>query len=165
VLDGMSRRAAQFHLTLGEIIRSTDISPQTFLRYKNALLNHMTEVMAELDSYLPRLAAAVAEAESAAGVRDPDVMLRLAAAADERPFLRRDELLDDWRRRWAALRAWFAGDIIADLQPGDLVGRARRGDLGHAVPARRCGQPRGRPAAGQGRRPVACRHVRSRRDG
>ena len=61
VLDDMSRRAAQFHLTLGEVIRSTDTSPDTFLRYKNALLAHMTEFMAELDRYLPRLAAAVAE--------------------------------------------------------------------------------------------------------
>src|SRR6516165_986388 len=110
VLDDMSRRAAQFHLTLGEIIRSTDTSPDTFLRYKNALLTHMTEFMAELDRYLPRLATAVAEAEAAAGSQEPDAMLRLAAQADERPFLGRDELLDDWRRRWASLRAWFADD-------------------------------------------------------
>ena len=34
VLDDMSRRAAQFHLTLGEIIRSTDTSPEVFLRYR-----------------------------------------------------------------------------------------------------------------------------------
>jgi uncharacterized protein (TIGR02677 family) len=102
----MSRRAAQFHLTLGEIIRSTDTSPDTFLRYKNSLLTHMTDFMAELDRYLPRLAAAVAEAEAG----DPGAMLRLAAEADERPFLGRDELADDWRRRWAALRAWFAED-------------------------------------------------------
>lgn len=118
VLDDMSRRAAQFHLTLGEIIRSTDTSPDTFLRYKNALLTHMTDFMAELDRYLPRLAAAVGEAQAAAvdqeppaqeaGAQEPDAMLRLAAQADERPFLGRDELLDDWRRRWAALRAWFA---------------------------------------------------------
>ena len=80
------------------------------MRYKNALLTHMTDFMAELDRYLPRLAAAVAEAEAAAGTQDPDAMLRLAAQADERPFLGRDELLDDWRRRWAALRAWFAAD-------------------------------------------------------
>jgi uncharacterized protein (TIGR02677 family) len=120
VLDDMSRRAAQFHLTLGEIIRSTDTSPDTFLRYKNALLTHMTDFMAELDRYLPRLAAAVAEAEAAAGTQDPDAMLRLAAQADERPFLGRDELLDDWRRRWAALRAWFADDT-AD---GTAVGTA-----------------------------------------
>src|SRR5512142_307634 len=122
VLDDMSRRAAQFHLTLGEIIRSTDTSPDTFLRYKNALLTHMTDFMAELDRYLPRLAAAVAEAEGAA--EGPDVMLRLAAQADERPFLGRDELLDDWRRRWAALRAWFA----ADGATGSTVGGAAGGE-------------------------------------
>jgi uncharacterized protein (TIGR02677 family) len=116
VLDDMSRRAAQFHLTLGEIIRSTDTSPDTFLRYKNALLTHMTDFMAELDRYLPRLAAAVAEAEGAA--EGPDAMLRLAAVADERPFLGRDELLDDWRRRWAALRAWFADSATESRAEG-----------------------------------------------
>jgi uncharacterized protein (TIGR02677 family) len=117
VLDDMSRRAAQFHLTLGEIIRSTDTSPGTFLRYKNALLTHMTDFMAELDRYLPRLAAAVAEAETAGGTQDPGAMLRMAAEADERPFLTRDELLDDWRRRWAALRAWFSdNDTTADKE-------------------------------------------------
>src|SRR5215472_1819104 len=114
VLDDMSRRAAQFHLTLGEIIRSTDTSPDTFLKYKNALLTHMTDFMAELDRYLPRLAAAVAEVQAAASAREPDAMLRLAAEADERPFLRRDEQLDDWRRRWGALRAWFADDSAAE---------------------------------------------------
>jgi uncharacterized protein (TIGR02677 family) len=114
VLDDMSRRAAQFHLTLGEIIRSTDTSPEVFLRYKNALLTHMTDVMAELDRYLPRLTAAVAEVQAAAGPQDPEAMLRLAAEADERPFLDRDESLDDWRRRWAALRAWFADDSATD---------------------------------------------------
>jgi uncharacterized protein (TIGR02677 family) len=120
VLDDMSRRAAQFHLTLGEIIRSTDTSPDTFLRYKNALLTHMTDFMAELDRYLPRLAAAVAEAQAAAGPQDPDAMLRLAAEADERPFLDRDELLDDWRRRWAALRAWFAAGAATESRAEGL---------------------------------------------
>jgi uncharacterized protein (TIGR02677 family) len=124
VLDDMSRRAAQFHLTLGEIIRSTDTSPDTFLRYKNALLTHMTEFMAELDRYLPRLAAAVAEAEGAAEAPDPDAMLRLAADADERPFLGPDELLDDWRRRWAALRAWFAAGTPDDAADGPAQARA-----------------------------------------
>jgi uncharacterized protein (TIGR02677 family) len=104
VLDDMSRRAAAFHLTLGEIVRSTDTSPGTFLRYKNVLLTHMTDFMDELDRYLPRLTAAVADVE-AAGV---PIMLELAADADERPFMTRAELLDDWGRRWTALRAWFA---------------------------------------------------------
>jgi uncharacterized protein (TIGR02677 family) len=103
VLDDMSRRAAQFHLTLGEIVRSTDTSPEVFLRYKNALLTHMTDFMAELDRYLPRLAAAVEEAQV-------ESLFVLAAQADDRPFLNPDEMVDDWRRRWAALRAWFAPD-------------------------------------------------------
>src|SRR5207247_7488269 len=68
--------------------------------------------MAEPDRSRPRLAAAVAEAEAAAGAQEPDAMLRLAAQADERPFLGREEVLDDWRRRWAALRAWFADDTV-----------------------------------------------------
>jgi uncharacterized protein (TIGR02677 family) len=104
VLDDMSRRAAAFHLTLGEIVRSTDTSPGTFLRYKNVLLAHMTDFMDELDRYLPRLTAAVAEVEAAG----TGTMMALAADADERPLLTKAELLDDWRRRWTALRAWFA---------------------------------------------------------
>jgi uncharacterized protein (TIGR02677 family) len=104
VLDDMSRRAAQFHLTLGEIMRSTDTSPHTFLRYKNALLTHMTDFMAELDRYLPRLAAAIAAIDTGGA----DVMLDLAARADDRPFLSAADKRDDWRRRWAALHAWFA---------------------------------------------------------
>jgi uncharacterized protein (TIGR02677 family) len=107
VLDDMSRRAAQFHLTLGEIIRSTDTSPDTFLRYKNALLTHMTDFMAELDRYLPRLTAAVEDV-------DHEQMLRLAAEADDRPFLQADDREDDWRRRWATLRAWFAANTAAN---------------------------------------------------
>jgi len=130
VLDDMSRRAARFHLTLGEIIRSTDTSPDTFLRYKNALLTHMTDFMAELDRYLPRLAGAVAEADGAAGAQEPDAMPRLAAQADERPFLSHDELVDDWRRRWAALRAWFADDsATGDSATGDsATGDSATGD-------------------------------------
>ncbi|HTU75373.1 MAG TPA: TIGR02677 family protein [Trebonia sp.] len=112
VLDDMSRRAAAFHLTLGEIVRSTDTSPGTFLRYKNVLLTHMTDFMDELDRYLPRLTAAVAEVEAAS--TSLDIMLELAADADERPFLTRTELLDDWRRRWIALRAWFAAGEAKD---------------------------------------------------
>jgi uncharacterized protein (TIGR02677 family) len=100
VLDDMSRRAAQFHLTLAEIMHSTDTSPDTFLRHKNALLTHMTDFMAELDRYLPRMAAAVADV-------DEEQMLQLVTQADERPFLDPADRTDDWRRRWAALRKWF----------------------------------------------------------
>jgi uncharacterized protein (TIGR02677 family) len=122
VLDDMSRRAAAFHLTLGEIVRSTDTSPGTFLRYKNVLLTHMTDFMDELDRYLPRLTAAVAEVE-AAGIA---AMLDLAAAADERPFMTTEELLDDWRRRWTALRAWFSADLAGQESRAEGLRTATR---------------------------------------
>jgi uncharacterized protein (TIGR02677 family) len=114
VLDDMSRRAAQFHLTLGEIMRSTDTSAETFMKYKNVLLTHMTDFMAELDRYLPRLAAAIAAVDTAGdGADGASAMLALAARADDRPFLSAADKRDDWRRRWAALRAWFAEDPLA----------------------------------------------------
>ena len=122
VLDDMSRRAAQFHLTLGEIMRSTDTSPETFLKYKNALLTHMTDFMAELDRYLPRLAAAIAAVDDGA-------VLALAAQADDRPFLSDADKRDDWQRRWAALRAWFAAD------QGDSTGESRAEGLRTATRA------------------------------
>ena len=116
VLDDMSRRAAQFHLTLAELMRSTDTSPETFLKYKNALLTHMTDFMAELDRYLPRLAAAIAAIDGAGA----GAMLGLAARADDRPFLSDDDKYDDWRRRWAALRAWFADDASLESRAAGL---------------------------------------------
>ena len=105
-IEDMARRAARFHLTLGEITRSTDVSPETFLHYKNALLTHMSDFMGELDKYLPRLAAAVSAVEET-GI---STLLNRAAESDERPLMRHDALLEDWRRRWGALRAWFAPD-------------------------------------------------------
>lgn len=104
VMEDMGRRSAHFHVTLGEIMRSTDTSPDTFLRHKNALLSHMSEFMSELDRYLPRLDRAVREVEET-GLA---TLLARAAAADERPFLSEADRLEDWRRRWDALRAWFA---------------------------------------------------------
>ncbi|MBB4931317.1 hypothetical protein F4561_002137 [Lipingzhangella halophila] len=63
VLEDMGRRSARFHVTLGEIMQTTDTSPHVFLQHKNALLSHMTEFTAELDRYLPRLTRAVAQVE------------------------------------------------------------------------------------------------------
>jgi uncharacterized protein (TIGR02677 family) len=104
VMDDMAQRSARFHLTLGDITRSTDASPETFLRYKHALLAHMSDFMTELDRYLPRLAVAVARVEST-GI---STLLNRAADLDERPIMGYDEVLADWQRRWAAIAAWFS---------------------------------------------------------
>jgi len=139
VLDDMSRRAAQFHLTLAELMRSTDTSPETFLKYKNALLTHMTDFMAELDRYLPRLAAAIASIDAAdapaADAPGVGVMLGLAAAVDDRPFLSDEDKHDDWRRRWAALGAWFAADAGAAVGAAGTAAESRAEGLRTATRA------------------------------
>jgi uncharacterized protein (TIGR02677 family) len=119
VMEDMGRRSAQFHVTLGEIVRSTDTSPDLFLRYKNALLTHMTDFMAELDRYLGRLSRAVHEVEDT-GL---GTLLARAAEADERPFMAYAERLAEWERRWIALREWFAAE--RDSRAGELRGATR----------------------------------------
>jgi uncharacterized protein (TIGR02677 family) len=108
-VEDMAQRTARFHLTLGDITRSTDTSPDAFLRYKDALLSHLHNFVIELDRYLPRLAQAVAAVE-ATGL---ETLLDRAATADERPLLRHEQIMADWRRRWTALRAWFAASDTA----------------------------------------------------
>ena len=116
VMDDMTRRSAHFHLTLGDITRTTDTSPDTFLRYKHTLMAHMTDFMAELDRYLPRLASAVREVEQT-GI---GTLLNRAAEADDRPLMGAAEVLADWRRRWAAVRAWFAPEAAAPSRAAEL---------------------------------------------
>jgi uncharacterized protein (TIGR02677 family) len=123
VMEDMARRSARFHLTLGDITRSTDASPEMFLRYKHALMAHMSDFMAELDRYLPRLAAAVGQVE-ATGV---GTLLNRAAEADERPLMRRDEVLEDWRRRWKAVRAWFVAEASESSRAVELAAATRAG--------------------------------------
>ena len=123
VMDDMARRSAQFHLTLGDITRSTDTSPEVFLRYKNALMAHMSDFMAELDRYLPRLSAAVAQVE-ATGIA---TLLDRVTDADERPLMSQDEILADWRRRWLAVRAWFVADAGHRSRSTELAAATRAG--------------------------------------
>jgi len=66
----------------------------------------MGDFMAELDRYLPRLTLAVIQVE-ATGLA---TLLNRATEADERPLMRHEDVLDDWRRRWVAVRAWFTAD-------------------------------------------------------
>ncbi|MEW9534482.1 TIGR02677 family protein [Microbispora sp. NPDC049125] len=116
VMEDMVRRSARFHVTLGEIVTSTEASPELFLRYKNALLTHMTDFMAELDRYLPRLRGAVLEVE-ATGI---GTMLARAADVDDRPFLSGGERMEDWKRRWEVLRAWFTAEPGAESGAAEL---------------------------------------------
>jgi uncharacterized protein (TIGR02677 family) len=136
VTGDLARRSAQFHLTLGDITRSTDTSPEVFGRYKNALMAHMSDFMAELDRYLPRLAAAVGEVE-ATGL---DRLLDLIAASDERPLMTSDEVRQDWHRRWLGVRAWFVTGPAVLVKGDDPLSTpashsSRAAELGQATRA------------------------------
>lgn len=122
----MAIRSARFHLTLGDITRTTDVSPDTFLRYKHALIAHMNDFMAELDRYLPRLADAVVQVE-ATGI---GTLLNRAAEADDRPLMHHGEVLDDWRRQWTGIRAWFVAEAGEHSRTADLAAATRAGASG-----------------------------------
>lgn len=102
-LSDMADRAAHFYLTLGDLVRTTEITPQAFLTHKDALLTHMREFSSDLARYAPKLKEAIEHVEST-GV---DRMILLAAASDERVFVPITEREDDWAARWRGLTAWF----------------------------------------------------------
>jgi uncharacterized protein (TIGR02677 family) len=122
-IEDMARRSARFHLALGDITRSTDTSPERFLRYKHALLTHMNDFMTVLDRYLPRLASAVADVE-ATGI---ETLLGRAARADDRPLMSAEETREDWRLRWAGIRAWFTADAGQPTRTAELADATRAG--------------------------------------
>ena len=102
-LSDMATRAAHFYLSLGELVRTTEVTPESFLAHKDVLLAHMREFSLDLARYAPMLAAAIGQAE-ATGL---DALIERAAVADERVLLPYDDRLADWRARWAGLASWF----------------------------------------------------------
>lgn len=125
VLADMAERAARFYLMLGDLARTNDTSPELFLAHKDALLAHLRDFHLELQRYAPRIRAAVDEVE-ATGV---DEMVEAAAEADERIFRTPVERVDDWRHRWAGLRAWFAPPGFDRLSEADRLGDATVGAI------------------------------------
>ncbi|MCX4092742.1 TIGR02677 family protein [Nocardia sp. alder85J] len=113
-LSELADRAAHFYLILGDLVRTTEATPESFLAHKDALLAHMREFSMDLARYAPRLAAAIAEVE-ATGVAE---LIARAGATDERVLLSVAEREQDWRARWQGLRAWFVA-AAAEAGSGD----------------------------------------------
>ncbi|MGB7364013.1 MAG: DUF2397 domain-containing protein [Rhodococcus sp. (in: high G+C Gram-positive bacteria)] len=105
-LNDMATRAAHFYLSLGDVVRTTDVTPESFLAHKDALLAHMREFSLDLARFAPKLAAAIERVE-ATGL---DALLDRAASSDERVFLTLGERRADWTERWAGLVHWFWHD-------------------------------------------------------
>ncbi|WP_454197038.1 TIGR02677 family protein [Nocardia sp. Marseille-Q1738] len=102
-LSDLAARAAHFYLGLGDLVRTTEVTPESFLAHKDALLAHMREFSLDLARFTPRLAAAIAEIEET-GVEE---LIARAARCDERVLLSIAERRSDWQARWNGLRTWF----------------------------------------------------------
>ncbi len=102
-LSELADHAAHFYLTLGDLVRTTEATPETFLAHKDALLAHMREFSMDLARYAPRLAAAIAEVDDTGG----DLLIARAASCDERVLLELADREADWRARWQGLQGWF----------------------------------------------------------
>lgn len=113
-LSELADRAAHFYLTLGDLVRTTEATPEAFLAHKDALLAHMREFSMDLARYAPRLAAAIAEVDDTGA----DRLIARAASCDERVLLDLADREADWRARWQGLRGWFVAVRDRTAEPG-----------------------------------------------
>jgi uncharacterized protein (TIGR02677 family) len=117
-LSELADRAAHFYLTLGDLVRTTEATPEAFLAHKDALLAHMREFSMDLARFAPRLAAAVADVEET-GI---DALIARAGACDERVLLSTSERTADWQARWQGLRGWFVATAAASAGGEGMAG-------------------------------------------
>jgi uncharacterized protein (TIGR02677 family) len=128
-LADIAERAARFYHMLGDLSRTNDVRPETFLAHKDALLVHLRDFHDELQRYTPRLREAVYAVEDT-GV---DRMIESAAEADERIFRTPVERLEDWRRRWTGLRSWLAPAGVDQPSEADRLGDATISAIGDVL--------------------------------
>lgn len=128
-LADIAERAARFYHMLGDLSRTNDIRPETFLAHKDALLAHLRDFHDELQRYTPRLREAVHAVEDT-GL---DRMIEAAAEADERIFRTPEERLADWRRRWGGLRSWLAPLGADDVSEADRLADATISAIGDVL--------------------------------
>lgn len=114
-LTDMAARAAHFYLSLGDLVRTTEITPESFLAHKDALLAHMREFSMDLARFAPRLAGAIGDIEATGAAE----MIERAARCDERVLLSVAERQADWRARWEGLRTWFVAAPSTDSAHAD----------------------------------------------
>lgn len=104
-LSDMAERAARFYLVLGDLVRTTEVTPETFLAHKDALLTHMREFSTDLARYAPKLSAALDRVQ----VTGVQKLTAAAARHDERVLLSIEEREADWAQRWWGIEHWFVG--------------------------------------------------------
>src|SRR5262249_24898911 len=128
-LADIAERAARFYHMLGDLSRTNDLRPETFLAHKDALLAHLRDFHDELQRYTPRLREAVHVGE----VTGLERMAEAAGEADGRIFRTPAERLDDWRRRWKGLRSWLAPPGPEQLSEADRLADATISAIGDVL--------------------------------
>jgi uncharacterized protein (TIGR02677 family) len=128
-LADVTERAARFYHMLGDLSRTQEISPETFLRHKDALLTHLRDFHDELQRYTPRLRAAVHAVEDTGLER----MVAAAAESDDRIFRGPAERLADWNRRWIGLRSWLAPPGEQERSEADRLADATTAAIGDVL--------------------------------
>ena len=106
VLTDLADRAARFYLMIGELARTEDARPETFLHHKDLLLDHLRHFHGELARYGPLIGAAVDRVRATG----EEALVELAAEADDAPFATPQDRLARWREHWDGLVAWFVGE-------------------------------------------------------
>jgi uncharacterized protein (TIGR02677 family) len=106
VLTDLADRAARFYLVIGELARTEDARPETFLRHKDLLLDHLRTFHRELVRYGPLIGGAVDRVQASG----EDQLVELAAEADPAPFANPTERAARWREHWRGVVAWFVGE-------------------------------------------------------
>lgn len=128
-LADVAERAARFYHMLGDLGRTNDVRPETFLAHKDALLAHLRDFHDELQRYTPRLREAVYAVEATGLER----MVEAAAEADERIFRTPADRVQDWRRRWDGLRSWLAPPGLDQPSEADRLADATISAIGDVL--------------------------------
>jgi len=103
----LTENASTFLARLHEAIDQGEVRTETFLIYKQAVLEYLEQFLGELSEISPRITREVQEIEAAGSER----LVTLAARADAAPTpLGLQDPAEGLRRKWRGIAAWFVGD-------------------------------------------------------
>jgi uncharacterized protein (TIGR02677 family) len=118
-LHDLAANARDFHATMAELRRESELAPDRFLAYKHLLIDYLQQFLDDLFRYRSLIAAQVAGVEE----RGLERLVELAAKGDDSAGLFADrDMAAVWRGRWAGLAGWFrSGPSRATTGAEDLA--------------------------------------------
>ena len=128
-VEDLTTRAQSFFRWLHEQTESRRSDLETFLEFKERLIEYLREFVGELLTRGTRIAVILRKMTDSS-----DRFLQAAAFAETREIydtadstgvVVRDEALERWRTRWHGLRRWFLDDAAGPAQSRQLQAAAR----------------------------------------